>query len=173
MAESLKPLMPSELYDYVNADVYARILEKLKHSQSIDVEQFVDDCVYYSYNWLSGHIMGCHEVDTSMTMAEIIDSFRQECPDICIAQTGQDSCTIALSESYWSIHRNIWAEGCPIRLSFRCHTLRAFELMNKSPAIVKNINTFIPEFRRMIRKHIIDVNKQILITLIKKTSDNA
>lgn len=165
--------MPSELYDYVNTDVYARILEKLMYSQSVDVEQFVDDCIYYSCNWMSAHIMGSHKLDQFMTMEEIINSFRQECPNTCITQISQDSCKITLSDSYWTIHRNSWAGDTPIRLSYKYHTHRSFVLMNESPAILKHVNSLIPEFRKMIQKHILDANRQILVTLIKKTADKA
>ena len=168
-----EPLMPSGLYDYVNRVVYMRILEKLKHSQSINVEQFVDDCVYFSYNWMSAHIMGCHELDSFTTMEEIIDSFRQDCPDASIAQTCQDAFTITFSESYWTIHYNNWTENTPIRISFKNHTHRAFAAMNESPAILKHLNALIPEFRKTIRKHILDASRQMLISLIYKTSDIA
>ena len=166
-------LIPSALYDYVNRDVYMRILEKLEHSQGINVEQFVDDCVYYSYNWMSAHIMGCHELDSFTTMEEIIDSFRQDCPDASIAQTGQDAFTITFSESYWTIHYNNWTENTPIRIAFKNHTHRAFAAMNESPSILKHINALIPEFRKTIRKHILNANRQILITLINTAAEKA
>ena len=84
----------------------------------------------------------------TMTMEEIIDSFRQDCPDASIAQTGQDAFTITFSESYWTIHYNNWTENTPIRIAFKNHTHRAFAAMNESPSIL-NLNSA----KRLVNKN--------------------
>ena len=71
-----------------------------------------------------------------------------------ITQISQDSCKITLSDSYWTIHRNSWAGDTPIRLSYKYHTHRSFVLMNESPAILKHVNSLIPEFRKMIQRNL-------------------
>ena len=171
------PIMPTELYNTIYQNLLKLVMEKLEKGLEVDFEECLDECIYSSCYWLPKHIFGCRELDCYTTMDEIVDSIRKECPNAEIENTGLNSYKIKLEETYWTLYRIVqvgcWTEETKIRISYKYYSLIGFVPTNKSPEIIKYVDSLVPEFRKLIQRAVMEGNRKIIISLIEKTASKA
>lgn len=166
------PIMPTELDEYIQWTIRSKIEKSLMVSETVDIDLYVESCILHACNYLPEHIPGCCFLDSTVALEEIVESFRQGCPEAVITQSVPGVYKLKFSDTDWTIQNIIPEEETPVRIAYRGHILRSFEPTNKSPEILRLVNSLAPGIRKAILELSMECSRQLLIKKIMRNFNN-
>ena len=170
--ENKSPILPSELDEYIQWTIRSKIEKSLLVSEVVNIDLYVEACILHDCNFLPEHIPGCYYLDPTVTLEEIVESFRQGCPEAEITQSAPGVYKLKFSDTDWTIQNIIPEEETPVRIAYKGHILRSFEPTNKSPEILRRVNSLAPVIRKAIQELSVECSRQLLIKKIMRNFNN-
>ena len=174
--ESNPVIFPDDLKRELSGILYPAIIFTLKEGACVVMADMLEVCVYRTWDWLSEHALDYYEIFYDVTLEELVDSIKTACslPDDAVCQTSPTTFQVTLANTSWTFFREIndaWVEKTDLRIAYNRNEFRSLIPKNKTSAIIRYLDSLVPEFRKMISQLTLDCEKNMLISAIKKTAN--
>ena len=175
MQDSIPVLFPDKLKRELSRILCPAIIFTLKEGACVVMADMLEICIYRTWDWLSEHAPDYYEIFYDVTLEEFVDAIKTGCSlaDDKICQVGPTAFQVTLPNTSWTLFReinSIWVEKTDLRIAYNGNEFRSLIPKNKTAAIIRYLDSLVPELRKMISHLTLDCEKNMLISAIKKTA---